>query len=73
MEVRGPVRTALAAALLAWLVISLVATVEVSRTTWLLLALISLAGRLGAEHLGALEHYFPQTRRSTAIEAGEAA
>jgi hypothetical protein len=72
-EVRGPVRMALAAALLAWLVISLVATVEVSRSTWLLLALISIAGRMEAESPGALEHYFPQTIRSAAIEAGEAA
>jgi len=72
-EVRGPVRTALVAALLAWLVISLVATVEMSRTTWLLLALISLAGRLDAESPGELERYFPQTIRGSAIEAGEAA
>ncbi len=72
-EVRGPVRMAFAAALLAWLVISIVATVDVSRTTWLLLALISLAGRLEAESPGALEYYFPRTIGSSAIEAGEAA
>jgi hypothetical protein len=72
-EVRGPVRMALAAALLAWLVISLVATVEVSRSTWLLLALISVAGRMEVESPGALEHYFPQPIRSSAMEAGEAA
>jgi O-Antigen ligase len=71
--VRGPVRMALAAALLAWLVISLVATVEVSRSTWLLLALISVAERMQAESPGALEHYFPQPVRSSAIEAGEPA
>ncbi len=72
-EMRGPVRLALAAALLAWLVISFVATVEVSRTTWLLLALISVAERMELESPGELEHYFPQTIRSSAIEAGEAA
>jgi O-antigen ligase len=72
-EVPGPVRLALAAALLAWLVISLVATVEVSRTTWLLLALISVADRMEAESPGALEHYFPQPIGSSTIEAGEAA
>jgi hypothetical protein len=72
-EVRGPVRMALAAALLAWLVISLVATVEASRTTWLLLAVISLAGRMEAESPDELELYFPQTMQSSAIEAGEAA
>ena len=71
-EVRGSVRMALAAALLAWLVISLVATVEVSRTTWLLLALISVAERMQDESPGELEHYFPQTIRRPAIVAGEA-
>lgn len=70
-EVRGPVRMALAAALLAWLVISLVATVEESRTTWLLLALISLAGRMESESPGELERYFPQTIQNSVIEAGE--
>ncbi len=34
---------------LVWVVTSLVATVEESRTTWLLLALIALAGRLAVE------------------------
>jgi hypothetical protein len=72
-EVRGPVRTALVAALLAWLVTSLGATVELSRTTWLLLGLISLAGRMEAESPGELDNYFPQTTRSPAIEAGETA
>ena len=72
-KLRGPVRMALAAALLAWLVISLVATVEVSRTTWLLLALISVAERMEAESPGEMEHYFPRIIRRRAIEAGEAA
>ena len=67
-KVRGPVRMALAAAFLVWLVISLVATVEVSRTSWLLLALISLVERMEAESPGELDHYFPQTIRSSAIE-----
>jgi len=53
-------------------VISLVATVEVSRTTWLLLALISVAERMQDESPGELEHYFPQTIRRPAIVAGEA-
>jgi hypothetical protein len=67
------VRIALAAGLLAWLVISLVATVEVSRTTWLLLALISVAERLEAESPGEMEHYFPRSVRTMALEAGETA
>jgi len=49
LKTRGALRTALLTALLVWLVTSLVATVEESRTTWLLLALIALAGRLAAE------------------------
>jgi O-antigen ligase len=72
-EVRGPIRTAFAAAVLTWLMISLVATVEVSRTTWLLLGLISIAGRMGAESPGELEHYFPQPLQRPGIEAGETA
>jgi hypothetical protein len=73
-KVRGPVRVALAAAFLAWLVISFVATVEVSRSTWLLLALISVVERMEAESPRELDHYFPQTIRSSAteIEAGVA-
>jgi hypothetical protein len=73
VEVRGPVRMALAAALLAWLVISLVATVEGSRTTWLLLAVISLSGRMRAERPDELDLYFPQTIQSSRTEAVEAA
>jgi O-antigen ligase len=46
---RGPLRWALATALLVWFIASLVSTVEVSRTTWLLLALFALAGRLAVE------------------------
>ncbi|HEY1897977.1 MAG TPA: O-antigen ligase family protein [Terracidiphilus sp.] len=72
-EVRGPMRAAFAAAVLTWLMISLVATVEMSRTTWLLLALISVAGRMDAESPGEIERYFPQTIRSSPIQAGDAA
>ncbi len=42
----GALRTAFVTALLVWIMTSLVATVEESRTTWLLLALIAIAGRL---------------------------
>jgi O-antigen ligase len=58
MQTRGPVRIALATALLVWVVTSLVATVEESRTTWLLLALIALAGRLAQEEPAKLKVYF---------------
>jgi O-antigen ligase len=49
LQTRGVLRLALATALMVWIVTSLVATVEESRTTWLLLALIALAGRLAVE------------------------
>jgi O-antigen ligase len=43
---QGALRLALATTLMVWVIASLTATVEESRTTWLLLALIALAGRL---------------------------
>jgi O-antigen ligase len=49
MQTCGPMKWAMAVALAAWVVTSLVATVEESRSTWLLLAMIAVAGRLGAE------------------------
>jgi hypothetical protein len=39
----------MALALVVWGITSLVATVEENRSTWLLLAMIALAGRLGVE------------------------
>jgi O-antigen ligase len=59
LKTHGVVRQALATALLVWVVTSLVATVEESRTTWLLLALIALAGRLAGEDAEGLEACFP--------------
>jgi len=48
-QVRGSLKWALALALAAWFITSLVATVEENRTTWLLLSMIALAGRLAVE------------------------
>jgi O-antigen ligase len=59
LETRGTLRVGLATALLVWIVTSLVATVDESRTTWLLLALISLAGRLAVEESEELARCFP--------------
>ena len=59
LAAKGAVRIALGTALLVWVVTSLVATVEESRTTWILLGLIALAGRLGAKEPQALERCFP--------------
>ncbi len=46
---QGPLQLALGTALVVWAVTTLDATVEENRTTWLLLALIALAGRLAVE------------------------
>lgn len=46
---RGPLRVALITSLFAWVLTSLVATVEENRTTWLLLAIVAVAGRLASE------------------------
>jgi O-antigen ligase len=71
LQTLGPLRWALTTALLVWLITSLVATVEESRTTWLLLALIALAGRLSVERPDELAACFPanEPRRETQVDA----
>ena len=59
-KTRGALRLALAVSLLVWLVTSLVATVEESRTTWLLMALIALAARLAEDQPAALAACFSE-------------
>jgi O-antigen ligase len=59
MQTRGLLMWAMAVALAVWVVTSLVATVEESRSTWLLLALIALAGRLGVEEPEGMTACFP--------------
>jgi O-antigen ligase len=54
LHTRGPLRTALFTALIAWAVTTLAATVEENRTTWLLLGVIVLAGRFAREDRCAL-------------------
>jgi O-antigen ligase len=58
LQTQGALRLALVTALLVWIVTSLVLTVEESRTTWLLFALIALAGRVAAEDPEALAECF---------------
>ena len=70
LQTQGQVRVALGTAMSVWAVTSLVATVEQSRTTWLLLALISFAGRLAAETPRALERCFSQLEGATAEAEG---
>jgi O-antigen ligase len=67
-QTHGPLRWALATALVVWLITSLVATVEESRSTWLLLALIALAGRLAAEQPEQLATCFPASSQTPAVE-----
>jgi O-antigen ligase len=56
---RGPLRIALITALLLWAVIAMVDTLEENRTTWLLLGLVALSGRLAGEQGEELEACFP--------------
>ncbi|HEY1208634.1 MAG TPA: O-antigen ligase family protein [Terracidiphilus sp.] len=59
IQTKGPLRWALALTLVIWGITSMVATVEENRTSWLLLAMITLAGRLAAEEPERLEECFP--------------
>ncbi len=55
----GPLRVALLVSLLVWAVTSLAATVEASRTTWLLFAIIAVAGRMAVDDHSELAEFFP--------------
>lgn len=68
-QARGPLKWAMAVAIVVWLVTSLVATVEESRTTWLLLAMIALGGRLAAEQPEELAACFPDQTPSDELPA----
>jgi O-antigen ligase len=65
-QTHGPLKWALAIVLVVWLITSLVATVEESRSTWLLLAIIALAGRLAVEEPVEMAGYFPLALQPTA-------
>jgi O-antigen ligase len=55
---RGPARIGFGTLLLVWAVTSLAATVEGNRSTWFLLALVSVAGRLAVEAPIAMSIHF---------------
>jgi hypothetical protein len=59
----------MATALVAWVITSLASTVEESRTTWLLLALIALAGRLAAEEPERMVACFPAGVEGSGLDA----
>ena len=65
LQTEGALRIALATALLVWMVTSLVATVEESRTTWLLMGFIALAGRFAVEAPIQLAKTFPAPEAHT--------
>ncbi len=65
LQTHGALRLALVTALLVWAVTSMVATVEESRTTWLLFALIAFAGRLASEDPHGLAACFSAPPRPT--------
>jgi len=57
-RIPGPLRLALLTTLLVWAITTFVATVEENRTTWLLLATIVVAARLGGKDAHALNECF---------------
>lgn len=58
LQTPAPLNLALGTSLLLWAIASLVDTVEENRSTWLLLGLIAVAGRLAVEQRQALEACF---------------
>ena len=68
MQTRGLLKWALATTLLVWIITSIVATVEESRTTWLLLSMIALAERLAVEHPQQLNECFSRSDRPQASQ-----
>jgi O-antigen ligase len=59
LMLHGPLMLAMGTALLVWMVTTLTAAVEENRSTWLLFALIALAGRFAAEEPETLADCFP--------------
>jgi O-antigen ligase len=68
LQTHGPLQLALITTLLVWAVTAMVSTVEESRTTWLLFALIALAGRLAVEEPEELADCFPEPARKAEFE-----
>lgn len=67
-KTHGRLQMALVTALLVWVVTALVATVEESRTTWLLIALIAFAGRVAVDEPEALAEIFPEPVRAARFD-----
>ena len=73
MQTRGNLRLALVIVLVVWGITSLVATVEESRTTWLLLGFIAAAGRLGREDGEQLAELFHEGDSMPVFEPAQSA
>jgi O-antigen ligase len=58
LRTSGSLRLTLITSLIVWLLTSFVATVEENRTTWLLLAMVAVAGRLACDDPGGLAACF---------------
>ena len=58
LRTSGSLRLALVTSLIVWALTSLVATVEENRTTWLLFAIVAVAGRLATDDPGGLDSRF---------------
>jgi len=73
LRTRGLLRVALVTSLAVWMITSLTATVEESRTTWLLLALTAIAGRLAVDDPEGLAGCFPAPtgQRARALAVGQ--
>jgi len=73
LRTRSVLRLALASVLAAWLVASTIGTVEENRTTWLLLGLMAVAGRLALACPEEVQACFPEPRPRAAQAAAELA
>lgn len=74
VQVRGPLQLALATVLLGWMATSLVATVEENRSTWLLIGMIAVAGRMALEDPRAVDRCFGdwiEPKRALELEPAE--
>jgi hypothetical protein len=62
-RIHGPLKLALVTVSAVWSVAGMISTVEESRTSWLLLGVIAVAGRLAAEEPAGLAACFPPAVR----------
>jgi hypothetical protein len=73
VRMRGPLQLALATVLLGWMTTSLVATVEENRSTWLLIGVIAVAGRMAMDDPRAVERCFGFRNGLTGVRGREIA